>query len=181
MAKGKQIDNETVYKIMLSYYVTNNFRETGRQLGIPHTTVKKVYDDNKEKPEFLQLCTQKKEEFVETANRIINKGTTLLERRLDTALNNQDELEEIIYEIWNADKQDYNETQKKSLVQKVSKLQLNSLSEITTSIGIIYDKKKIAETGIVNPETPNININIIDNEHLEKIMYEDNQDKQIPQ
>lgn len=30
-------------------------------------------------------------------------------------------------------------------------------------------------------ETPNININIVDNSNLEKIMYEDNQDKQIPQ
>ena len=54
MAKGKQTDNETIYKIMLSYYVTNNFRETGRQLGLPHTTVKKIYNDNKNKPEFIQ-------------------------------------------------------------------------------------------------------------------------------
>ncbi len=174
MAKGKKTDNETVYKIMCLYAVHNNYSEVGRILNVPRKTVEKLVKEHINDKEFAEICQQKKEEFVEVADRIISKGTELIERRLDTALNNQDELEDIIFEIWNTDKEELNETQKKSLVQKISKLQINGLSEITTSIGIMYDKKRIAETGIVDPETPNININIVDNSNLEKVMYEDN-------
>ena len=42
MAKGKKTDNETIYKIMVSMFSTNNFSETGRQLGIATTTVEKI-------------------------------------------------------------------------------------------------------------------------------------------
>ena len=149
MAKGKKTDNETVYKIMCLYAVHNNYSEVGRILNVPRKTVEKLVKEHINDKEFAEICQQKKEEFVEVADRII-------------------------FEIWNTDKEELNETQKKSLVQKISKLQINGLSEITTSIGIMYDKKRIAETGIVDPETPNININIVDNSNLEKVMYEDN-------
>lgn len=35
MAKGKKTDNETIYKIMISMFSTNNFSETARQLDMP--------------------------------------------------------------------------------------------------------------------------------------------------
>lgn len=145
MAKGKKTDNETIYKIMISMFSTNNFNETSRQLNIPVKTVEKIYKENKDKEEFTKLCIEKKEEFVETASRIINKATNLLERRIDMALENQDELDEMIDEIWQVDKKDLNETRKKTLVNKLTKMQLNNLSEITTAIGTIYDKRNLAE------------------------------------
>lgn len=143
MAKGKQLDNETVYKIMTAYFTTNNLREVSRQLDIPLTTVKLTVDKNKNKPEFEQLRTQKKQEFSDKASEIIDKQLELLKRRVDTALENQEELEEMIYEVWNADKEVIREQQKKSIVSKLSKLQLNSLSEITTSMGTLYDKMRL--------------------------------------
>lgn len=145
MAKGKKTDNETIYKIMISMFSTNNFSETARQLNMPESTVEKIYKDNKDKEEFVKLCVEKKEEFVEKADRIINKATELLEKRLDTALESQDELEEIIDKIWEMDKKDYNETQKRAIVNKISKMQLNNLSEITTALGTIYDKRALAK------------------------------------
>lgn len=83
MAKGKTTDNETVYKIMLSYFVTNNFSETARQLNIPITTVENIYKKNKDKPEFVKLCNEKKDEFSEKATRLINKALDRLEEVLD--------------------------------------------------------------------------------------------------
>lgn len=83
MAKGKKTDNETIYKIMISMFSTNNFSETGRQLGIATTTVEKIYKDNKDKPEFVKLCNEKKEEFVDKANTIIDKALKRLEKALD--------------------------------------------------------------------------------------------------
>lgn len=173
MAKGKRTDNETLYKVMLSYTVTRNYSQTARDLGLPITTVKKLVDENKNKPEFVKVCNEKKEEFINTADRIISKGTELLEKRLDTALNNQEELDDLIYEIYTADKEEIKEQQKRSLVQKVMKLQVNSLNEITTAIGTLYDKRRLAENGEEPSKTPEVNINIIDNSNLESAMYED--------
>ena len=143
--KGKKTDNETIYKIMVSMFSTNNFSETARQLNIPAKTVEKIYKDNKDKEEFAKLCVEKKEEFVENATNIINKATELLERRIDMALDNQDELDEMIEEIWAIDKSELNETRKKTLVNKLTKMQLNNLSEITTAIGTLYDKRALAK------------------------------------
>lgn len=155
--KGKKTDNETIYKIMISMFSTNNFNETARQLNMAESTVEKIYKENKDKEEFVKLCAKKKEEFVEKANRIIDKATDLLERRLDTALENQDELDEIIDEVWNMNNsKDFNETKKKTIVNKIGKMQLNSLSEITTAIGTIYDKRNLAE----GKATVNTDINI---------------------
>ena len=83
MAKGKKTDNETIYKIMVSMFSTNNFSETGRQLGIATTTVEKIYKENKEKPEFVKLCNKKKEEFADRASTIIDKALKRLEEALD--------------------------------------------------------------------------------------------------
>ena len=83
MPKGKKTDNETIYKIMISMFSTNNFSETARQLNIPESTVEKIYKENKDKDEFVKLCEQKKDQFVEKANRIIDKALNRLEKSLD--------------------------------------------------------------------------------------------------
>ena len=151
--RGKKTNKETIYKIMLSVFTTGNYSETARQLDIPQKTVEDIYKKNIVKEEFAKLRDEKKEEFIEKATRIINKATTLLERRLDTALENQDELDEIIEEVWQMDKKDYNETRKKAIVNKIARMQLNSLSEITTALGTIYDKRNLAEgKSIVNTD-----------------------------
>ena len=160
--RGKTTDNETVYKIMLSVFSTNNFSETARQLNLPVKTVEKIYKENKDKPEFTKLCNEKREEFAEKATEIINKATDLLGRRIDMALDNQDELDEMIEEIWQIDKQELNETRKKTLVNKLTKMQLNNLSEITTAIGTLYDKRALARGEPTNNDRLTINIELSD-------------------
>lgn len=84
MARGKQTDTETVYKIMLSMFATNNFSETGRRLGVPTTTVENIYKANKDKEEFVKLRNEKRGEFVEKADKIINKAMERLLKELDS-------------------------------------------------------------------------------------------------
>ena len=164
--KGKKTDNETIYKVMLSMFSTNNFSETARQLKIPVKTVEKIYKDNKEKEEFTKLCKEKKEEFVETATRIINKASELLEKRIDTALEYQDELEEILDQVWEIDKcKDFNETKKKAVANKIYKMQLNNMSEITTALGTLYDKRALAKGEI----TSNTGITITMDKKVEEL------------
>lgn len=165
MSKGKKTDNETIYKIMISMFSTNNFSETSRQLNIPVTTVEKIYKENKDKEKFVKLCNQKKEEFTETATRIINKATTLMEKRIDLATKHENELEEIIDEIWNTDKKEMNETKKKALVNKIAGMQLYSLKELSVAIGTMYDKRALAK----GESTSNTDINIKMDKKVEEL------------
>lgn len=80
MARGKKTDNETVYKVMISMFTTNNAEETAKQLNMPATTVNDIYKRNKDKPEFVELRSKKIDKFVEKANEIIDKA---MERLLE--------------------------------------------------------------------------------------------------
>ena len=81
--QGKKTDNETIYKIMVSMFSTNNFNETARQLKIPVKTVANIYNANKDRPEFTKLYKEKTDDFIEKATRIIDKAMNRLEDSLD--------------------------------------------------------------------------------------------------
>lgn len=83
MPRGKKTSPEVIYRIMSSWAVTNNFKETSRELNLPVTTVKNIVDANKDKPEFVKLQNEKKEEFSKMADRLIQKAMERLEHRLD--------------------------------------------------------------------------------------------------
>lgn len=165
MAKGKKTDNETIYKIMISVFSTGNFSETARQLDIPVGTVEDIYKKNINKEEFTKLRKEKTEEFAETATRIINKATNLMEQRIDLATEHENELEEIIDEIWMTDKKEMNETKKKALVAKISGMQLYSLKELSVAIGTMYDKRALAK----GESTVNTDINIKMDKKVEEL------------
>ena len=82
--RGQKTDNETIYKIMVSMFSTNNFSETSRQLNIPVKTVEETYKRNIEKEEFAKLRKEKQDDFVEKATRIIDKALNRLEKSLDS-------------------------------------------------------------------------------------------------
>ena len=145
MPRGKKTDNETIYKIMISMFSTNNFNETARQLNIPAKTVETIYKKNIEKEEFTKLRVQKNDEFTEKATRIIEKATTLLERRIDTALEQQNELDKILDDVMDLEDKDANYNRKKALANKIDALRLNRLSELTTAVGTLYDKRALSQ------------------------------------
>lgn len=145
MARGKKTDPETIYKIMASYAITQNTRQSARELNLPPSTVSKVVDDNKDKEEFRQLCEEKKKDFAQRASNIIDKGLTLLERRLDTALEREEELNELIEDIYSTDKEELSQNRKNALIAKIGALQLQKLGEITTAVGTLYDKRALAQ------------------------------------
>lgn len=160
--RGKKTDNETIYKIMISMFSTNNFSETSRQLDIPESTVEKIYKENKDKEEFVKLCEVKKDEFAETATRIINKATNLMEKRIDLADEHEDELEELIDEIWLTDKKEMNETKKKALVAKIAGMQLYSLKELAVAVGTMYDKRALAKGESTENTKLDVNITVVE-------------------
>lgn len=83
MPRGQKTPPETVYKIMASWAETGNYQETARQLKVPQSTVEKIVKENKNKPEFVEVCDKKRDEFSKKATQIINKALTRLENELD--------------------------------------------------------------------------------------------------
>ena len=84
MAHGKKTAPEDIYKVMVSWAVTNNYSETARALGMPESTVEKIVKTNRDKDEFVKLCAEKREDFSKSATRIIEKALKRLEKELDS-------------------------------------------------------------------------------------------------
>ncbi len=141
MARGKKLDNETVYKIMSLYFENSNYIEVAKQLDIPIGTIYDIVNRNKDKEEFQKLRAKKQDEFTIQSSRIIDKGILLLELRLNKALENQDEIEKLIEETKLNEDLTYEE--RTNAIKKLSKMQINNLNEITTAIGTIYDKRAL--------------------------------------
>ncbi len=164
MARGTKIDNKKIAEVVASYALTNNYSKTAKETGVCANSVKNIIakqkSENAEK--FEKVCEEKKELFSTRANRIINKSLDLIEERIDTARENQLELEEIIQMVWEQDKKELNETQKKSIINKISKMQLNSLSELTTAMGTLYDKMRLATGESTENNKFEVNIKVVE-------------------
>ena len=145
MSRGKKTPPEVIYQIMTSWTVTNNYKETAKELGLAVSTVKGIVDSNKDKPEFVKLRNEKMSEFSTRASEIIQKGLTLLNRRLDRALASEEDLDLLIDEIYATDKEKLSQDEKNRLVNKIRTLQVQDMKDITTAIGTLYDKKALAD------------------------------------
>lgn len=145
MPRGKKTSPEVIYQIMASWAVTDNYKETARDLGIPFTTVKDIVSKNREKPEFVRLRNEKMSEFSQKALEIIQKGLTLLNKRFDRALASEEDLDILIDEIFATDKEELSQDEKNRLINKIRALQLYDIKAITTAIGTLYDKKALAD------------------------------------
>lgn len=144
MAKGKQTPPEVIYKVMTSWAVTNNYSETARVLNMPMTTVEKIVKDNKDKPEFVRLCDEKKADFADKASRIIDKGLELIDRRLTLALDSQDKLDKLIDEIDSTSEEEMSYKEKISAINLIREAQLQKIKDVTTAVGTLYDKRALA-------------------------------------
>lgn len=143
MARGKKSSPELIYKVMASYATTNNLKETSRDLGVPVSTVLDIVNANKDKPEFEKLRNEKLKEFSDRAGEIIHKGLLLLDRRFSRALQKEEELDVLIEAIFDSEKTEFSQDEKKRLVDKIKALQLHDVKAITTAIGTLYDKRAL--------------------------------------
>lgn len=83
MSRGKKTSPEVIYKIMTSWAITNNYKETAKLLGLAEATVRKIVKENEGKEEFAKLCEEKKETFSKKAEKIIDKALERLAHELE--------------------------------------------------------------------------------------------------
>ena len=81
MARGVKIDNQKIQEVMASYALTNSYNATAKECGVSDKSVKKIINEHSE--EFSKISEQKKEEFIEYADRLINKAMTKLDKALE--------------------------------------------------------------------------------------------------
>lgn len=145
MARGKKTPLEDVYKVMVGYAYNRNINDLARQLDMPEATVRLIVEANKDKEEFKKLQVTKENEFIVTADKIISKATKLLDKRLTTALERQGEIDLLLDTVYDVSDDEMKTKEKLEIAKKLSRLQLNGLSEITTAIGTMYDKRALAK------------------------------------
>ena len=83
-------------------------------------------------------------------------------------------------DLWNKKKEDF-ATKADVIIYKAMDKLINQLdnqenipiNQLSTTIGTLYDKKMIAEHGVIGTDTPSVQINVIDNSNLEKTLYEE--------
>ena len=83
MPRGKKTPPDMVYKIMTSWAVTKNYKETADGLGLSVSTVKKIVDERIREEKFEKLCNEKEQEFAKRADKMIDKAFNRLEKELD--------------------------------------------------------------------------------------------------
>lgn len=109
MAQGKKYNDDIKEKAFALLACNNNIAEVARALNLPHSTVKTWRNNylakskelaaqakNGEQTDELDLAKlrqQEKEKLIRNAWRIIGKSQTLIERRIDKALDNPDDAE----------------------------------------------------------------------------------------
>ena len=143
MARGKKTAPEVIYKVMALWFTNYNLKETARTLNMPVSTVKGIVDEHKNSEEFENLRTQKQKEFADKATEVITKGLILLNRRLDRAISDEEELDDLIDEVYFKDNDEMPYPEKSAIIAKIKGLQLQSVKELTTAIGTMYDKRAL--------------------------------------
>ena len=142
--RGKKTAPETIFAIMAVWSITNNYAETAKRLNIPEKTVEKIVKENKDKDEFAELCGNTRKDFATRATGIIDKAVTLLEKRFDRALEEENELDMLIDEIWDSDKEELSREERNKLVNKIRSLQLYDITAVSKTLATLYDKRALA-------------------------------------
>lgn len=150
MARGQKYNDDLKEKAFALLAVNNSVSLVAKELGLPRSTVKtwkEIYDKEAEEggePTIAELRQENKKRFVDDAWRLIDKTKTLLERRLDRALTNEDELDELLGEICKLDNKELSNEQRKALYSKIKTLKLEQTKELAVVLGTLYDKQALA-------------------------------------
>ena len=126
------------------YGVCGNWEMVSQKLNIPVSTLKTWCRQHPpDKDDYAEYRREVKKGFIETASKAIENGAELINRRMETALKHQQELDRLLDDVAKDD--EMTATQKKELLAKIRSIELHKLSEISTAIGTLYDKRALAQ------------------------------------
>ena len=141
MAQGSKYSDEQREQA-LTMLLTMSFKDVSEALDIPERTLRD-WKDNEEKinPEFAELRKKKKEEFVMKSWAIIEKANKILETRLDREIEQETTINNLLETIEKNPEIDTEEVV--ALRRALQRVRIDSLSQLTTTIGTLYDKQAL--------------------------------------
>lgn len=143
IAKQRTYTDADREQAFAEYTVLGNWELVSRKMGIPVNTLKSWWRRHPpDMDEYAEKRREVREGFIETASKAIENGAELINRRLELALKQQRELEELMKDI-PAD--EMTASQKQELRAKIRSLELHKLSEISTAVNTLYDKRALAQ------------------------------------
>lgn len=156
--QGKKYGSAVMEQAYALFDTENNINFISRRLGVPESTLrgwKKAYDERTEQDDDLaKLRAKKKERFARKAWRSIELSMTLLERRLERAVEQEAELDRLLQEA-NGEDAVRSERARKEILGKLSVLRCEDMGKLATVLGTLYDKQALIakeETEIVGGE-----------------------------
>lgn len=150
MAKGQKYNDDIKERAFALLAVNNSVSYVARELGLPRSTVKswkEAYDreaDKNGEDTIAKLRQKKKEDFVNDAWSLIGKVKTILERRLDRAIDSEDEIDALVDEITKLDHKQLTDSQRKALYMRISAIKIEGIKELAVVLGTLYDKQALA-------------------------------------
>ena len=150
MARGQKYNDDLKEKAIALLTVNNSVSFVARELKLPRSTVKSWKEDYDKKAgkdgkdTVAKLRQKKKEKFVEDAWRLVDKVKTILERRLDRAIQSEDKMDELLEEILQLDYKQLTVQQRKALYTRISALKIEDIKALSTVLGTLYDKQALA-------------------------------------
>ena len=143
MAQGKKYNDDIKEQALALLSVNNNVGEVAKQLGLPYKTVYNWRNQpSNDTPNLEKLRNENKEKFVNKSWEIIGKAQKLIDKRMNRAIEFEDEIDELIDRI--AIDDSLTDAEIKSIITKIKKLKLESATELSTVIGTLYDKQALA-------------------------------------
>jgi hypothetical protein len=88
----------------------------------------------------------------------------LLTRRLNRAISDEEELDDLIEEAYFKDNDEMSFTEKSAIITKIKGLQLQNIKDITTAIGTLYDKRALSRGEMTQ------NVNFATNFDVDKLL-----------
>ena len=140
--KNRKKPDDMKEKAIQLYGINGSITRTAEELGVAKSTVHRWLNSDECSEIVKQVRTENKIEFAEKAGEIINKGLELLDRRINTALDHEIELEAILDEICSDN--DMKPATKRAFIKKIGAMQVQKISEISTAVGTLFDKRALA-------------------------------------
>ena len=141
--KNRKKPEELRERAIQLYAVTGSISAVARELGLAKSTLHRWLRADEAAPIVEQVRTEKKREFAKEAGEVLRKSLRLLDRRITTALEHERELEAILQAV--QEDGELRAPEKEALVRKLRALEVQRLGELATAMGVLYDKRALAQ------------------------------------
>lgn len=145
MARGSK-HNEVLKEKAYALLTVKSVSEVAKELNLPYSTVKtwkKSFESNDEN-DFAELRQKNKRAFVTDAWAMISQIKKILERRINRALENEDEIDSLVDEVLRLSNENMNDTQRKAFLRRINAIKLDDVRELSILLGTLYDKQALA-------------------------------------